>query len=190
MTQLPAFCDNCNIFFESGFGFGGNGTLITEGCTTSCPKCGKLNPVPDGVFKFVKGSIDLFNSMDITLDRLAKIKQTLIDIKENNINIDNAQKQINNDLPELNSLSSFLPKTRIELYTFLGVLVAIIGLLITSYSSGKQQPIEYNTFINNYSYYENTPKQISNGTIDKKIQRNEPCKCGSGKKFKFCHGKN
>ena len=24
----------------------------------------------------------------------------------------------------------------------------------------------------------------------KKIGRNDPCPCGSGKKYKFCHGKN
>ncbi len=27
-------------------------------------------------------------------------------------------------------------------------------------------------------------------TVSKKIGRNEPCHCGSGKKFKHCHGKN
>ena len=31
----------------------------------------------------------------------------------------------------------------------------------------------------------NTSKQISN---NKKMRRNEPCFCGSGKKFKHCHG--
>ena len=32
----------------------------------------------------------------------------------------------------------------------------------------------------------NTPKTV---TVDKKIGRNEPCSCGSGKKYKKCCGK-
>ena len=26
--------------------------------------------------------------------------------------------------------------------------------------------------------------------VEKKVGRNEPCPCGSGKKYKHCHGKN
>ncbi|MBQ3660901.1 MAG: SEC-C domain-containing protein [Firmicutes bacterium] len=26
--------------------------------------------------------------------------------------------------------------------------------------------------------------------VDKKIGRNDPCPCGSGKKYKNCHGRN
>ena len=36
---------------------------------------------------------------------------------------------------------------------------------------------------------ENKKKDISNQVLkNKKIGRNEPCFCGSGKKFKHCHG--
>ncbi len=31
-------------------------------------------------------------------------------------------------------------------------------------------------------------KKVDNSYIGKKIQRNSPCPCGSGKKYKFCHG--
>ena len=31
--------------------------------------------------------------------------------------------------------------------------------------------------------------QTVNPYIDQKVGRNEPCPCGSGKKFKKCHGK-
>jgi uncharacterized protein YecA (UPF0149 family) len=35
-------------------------------------------------------------------------------------------------------------------------------------------------------------EQKKSGTIvkGKKIGRNDPCPCGSGKKYKYCHGKN
>lgn len=29
---------------------------------------------------------------------------------------------------------------------------------------------------------------VRNSTLDPKVGRNEPCPCGSGKKFKKCHG--
>jgi preprotein translocase subunit SecA len=32
-------------------------------------------------------------------------------------------------------------------------------------------------------------ESISSGSINKKIGRNDPCWCGSGKKYKKCHGK-
>ena len=32
-------------------------------------------------------------------------------------------------------------------------------------------------------------KQTSNFIKKRKISRNEPCSCGSGKKYKHCHGK-
>lgn len=191
MIQMPVFCSNCNIFFDLGYLFGGAGTVVMSGSKANCPKCGKMNPIPDGVYEFINTSIDFINGLDLTLDRLTKIRQTLIDIKENNTDIANAQKQINTDLPELNSISSTLPKTKIELYTFIGLLVTIIGLVISSFSGGKQQPVEYNTFINNYSYSVDKPKQIPDSdSIKIKIQRNDPCQCGSGKKFKNCHGKH
>ena len=33
------------------------------------------------------------------------------------------------------------------------------------------------------------PSQRQAGLIDQKISRNAPCPCGSGKKYKYCHGK-
>ena len=33
-------------------------------------------------------------------------------------------------------------------------------------------------------------KNDVNEPINKKIGRNDPCPCGSGKKFKHCHGNN
>ena len=43
---------------------------------------------------------------------------------------------------------------------------------------------------NNKNYNESNNKQTSEPRriITKKIGRNEPCPCGSGKKYKQCHG--
>ena len=34
------------------------------------------------------------------------------------------------------------------------------------------------------------PKSNAPIHVEKKVGRNEPCPCGSGKKYKACHGKN
>lgn len=50
---------------------------------------------------------------------------------------------------------------------------------------------EKKTNINNISTNENGKKAKKEPIrIDKKIGRNEPCPCGSGKKYKNCCGKN
>jgi uncharacterized protein YecA (UPF0149 family) len=35
---------------------------------------------------------------------------------------------------------------------------------------------------------ENNQKEIKENESEKKVGRNEKCPCGSGKKFKHCHG--
>ena len=41
---------------------------------------------------------------------------------------------------------------------------------------------------NNKDYKSIKDKNTSNKIIAKKIGRNDPCPCGSGKKYKICHG--
>jgi preprotein translocase subunit SecA len=34
------------------------------------------------------------------------------------------------------------------------------------------------------------PRQVQPVRVEKRVGRNDPCPCGSGKKFKSCHGKD
>jgi len=43
---------------------------------------------------------------------------------------------------------------------------------------------------NEKDYYDPTPVKQEPIRVDKHPGRNEPCPCGSGKKFKACHGKD
>ena len=42
--------------------------------------------------------------------------------------------------------------------------------------------------ISNEEKNENTQEEIKESKSEKKVGRNEKCPCGSGKKFKHCHG--
>jgi preprotein translocase subunit SecA len=39
-----------------------------------------------------------------------------------------------------------------------------------------------------YVYGDEAPVQVQTRTVEEKVGRNDPCPCGSGKKFKKCHG--
>ena len=58
---------------------------------------------------------------------------------------------------------------------------------------------KYRTSKSDYSSYsdtgggggqqKDTPQKAEPVRVDKKVGRNDPCPCGSGKKYKHCHGK-
>lgn len=193
MPEIPVYCDNCDLVYGSGFFIENSFNVSLKNNRASCPKCRKLNFLPEGLFNFINGSIELINGTDLTLEKLRRIKKKLVEISKLDLESEEVKKRIDEDTPELNSLIGVLPKTRSELYNFMLVLIALITMCIDSFKGESKQPIEYNQFINNYNYtIQTTNNNIESDTIksNKKIQRNEPCPCGSGKKFKYCHGSN
>lgn len=48
--------------------------------------------------------------------------------------------------------------------------------------------IENNTRIRDVQVVENIPNKKEENISNKKVERNDPCPCGSGKKYKKCHG--
>ena len=198
MPQIPIFCDNCNIFYSSGVNMMKPGSIVIGGGAKSiCPKCGAPNLFPDGIIGFINGAIEFINSSDMSIERLRIIKQTLTEIKEQKFDSEKTKQEIDNNIPELKSITSLFPKTRMELYTFLGVLLMIIGMCISNFKGKEKQPIEYNKFIiNNYYNHKDTVakndsiKKTDTINVQSNIQRNNKCPCGSGLKYKFCHERN
>ncbi len=53
----------------------------------------------------------------------------------------------------------------------------------------KKELLHFDKVVNENRKTENTkPQKQPNRIITKKIGRNDPCPCGSGKKYKTCHG--
>ena len=48
--------------------------------------------------------------------------------------------------------------------------------------------LNLNIVVSNEKKNENDQDEISESKSEKKVGRNEKCPCGSGKKFKYCHG--
>lgn len=194
MSDIPAFCENCNLFFSSGFNFE-NSTVSLSGNKAQCPSCHRMASIPDGVFKFINDTIEIIKAPDITFSKLDTYKKLIEKLRAEKASYDEIKSEIEKKAPELNSLGAFLPKTRNELYTFLGLLLAAIGLALNLKNEDK--PITNNINItnitNNYNiqYSETKKDTISQEKIiQKKLGRNDRCYCGSNLKFKKCHGKN
>ena len=48
--------------------------------------------------------------------------------------------------------------------------------------------LNLNIVVSNEEKNEHSQKKIKDNKSEKKVGRNEKCPCGSGKKFKHCHG--
>jgi len=194
MANIPAFCENCNLFFSSGFHFE-NSIVSLSGNKVQCPNCKDMVPIPDGVFNFVNNTIEIIKAPNITTLKLEEYKNLLEKLRTEKASYNEIKSEIEKNAPELNSLSAFLPKTRTELYAFLGLLLTIIGLALNLKSEDKPitNNININNITNNYNIQYSEPKKDTisqEKVIQKKIGRNDRCYCGSNLKFKKCHGKN
>jgi hypothetical protein len=191
--HIPAFCDTCGAVFPSG--------IVAENATNMalvgnragpCPVCGGVGHIPDGVFNFVGNTIEILSAPRRTIDELSRLTKILREAREKKEAPEAVAQKIRDELPDLAGLADLLPRTRAELYAFLALIVAVIALL----SQGDRSPnTTTNVTVNqtiNQAFIETEksakpqPKQEQS---TKKIGRNLPCPCGSGKKFKKCCGR-
>lgn len=181
MAQVPAFCESCGAFFTTGSIIGGNGIISMKGCSVSCP-CGSLATIVDGTYEFTGNTYRLLKSSRATASQLKKLLEILGKAKANNLSPEEVAQTIKKELPELNSFSSLLPKTRIEFYTLLTVLIAAITLYynhLTYKESTKPKNDKPQIQINNFYPTKEVIKP-------RKVGVNQPCICGSGIKTKKC----
>ncbi len=185
--KVPAICDNCDSIFPSLFNFYNSNNISFTGCQAGpCPDCGGTGHIPDGIYNFIGDTIELLSGPQRSIDELKKLASILERARNNNTDPQSIGKEIDEKVPELSSLKDCLPKTRSELYLFIGLILSIIFQI----QSGDSSKIEVNTVINNIYQQTSEPQSSINhkatNTIRKKVGRNETCPCGSGEKFKKC----
>ncbi|CAN5484516.1 hypothetical protein BH23BAC1_BH23BAC1_41520 [soil metagenome] len=190
MPLLPAFCNNCNIIFPSPIFIGeGSTNNIVTGNIVKCNKCGADAYIPDGIYNTINNLIEVVQAADLTHEKLKIYNNFFKKLK--NANYEDVKSNLEEKAPELNKLIDILPKTRNELYLFLGILISIFSLILNSVS--EKPTINITNIMNEYNSY-NSLNITQNRTDTKKqklkLRRNEKCFCGSELKFKYCHGKN
>ncbi|WP_339901894.1 SEC-C metal-binding domain-containing protein [uncultured Cyclobacterium sp.] len=192
---MPAYCDNCRIYFNSPIKVGeGIRNITFQNVSATCPNCHRQGRVRNGVYNILKNGIELISSSDINIQRLKALNEIFTNAQKTNPSIEEFKATLKNETPELQKLSDALPKTRGELYQFLGLLIALISLLTSLCESGEVKNININNVINHYNNTYIIKKKPETRTINeqpkkKKTRPNDKCHCGSGIKYKRCHGK-
>lgn len=185
---LPAFCTQCGRVVSSGISAGNSVNITISGCTATCPYCGGEARTIEGTFNFIGNTIEIIKASDITKEKLQNLKLTL-EKNKRTLTKESFEETLNSKAPELSGLASIMPKTRAELYTFIGLLITIISFFLSTFGSNTPSRNINIENVNNYIIYESKQEnKIKEQQILPKIKigRNEPCPCGSGKKYKFC----
>ncbi|QXB98316.1 MULTISPECIES: SEC-C metal-binding domain-containing protein [Aeromonas] len=201
-AQFPAICDNCGTAFPSGFAFEGSihNLSLSGNKSGPCPACGGMGSVPDGVFNVLGNVIEIIDAPRKTVEQLSRYVNILNRAQKEKLTREEVQEQIEKEAPELAYISDILPKTRMELYTFLGLLLAFLTTVMTAMSLMKddktvviEQQIILEQTINNFGTSRATPSTSrpdrnysDNRPRAQKVGRNEPCPCGSELKYKKC----
>lgn len=209
MVVLPAVCKNCGTIFSSGFAVE-NATVTMVGSESGpCPQCGAMGRIPNGTFKIIENIIEVLSAPQRTIDELNKLSVTLEIAKKEKYSSEELKNKIEEDVPDMSAVMDLLPKTREEkrsdIKFLITTIIAVIGIIntltITNSSVNIQEDIQPEQVINHIYNIENLnshviidpSEQLENQSKKKpvrinKVGRNQPCPCGSGLKYKRCHG--
>jgi hypothetical protein len=197
-VPVPALCAECGRLFPSAL-FLGAGVVIDVKSTTvaACPFCGGGASIPDGIYESLGDAIKILSGGEATLAALRRLQEILQKAQNDNANPEAVAEEIKAKVPTLAKIAAFIQK-----YPF-SLLVALISVVLSRFPATPKRPppnitnnvtnnitntIIHETFARvNADAQAKLPKQVPIRRSEK-IGRNDPCSCGSGKKFKKCHG--
>ena len=190
MLDMPAICDTCGTMFPSGLVFENSTSITLSGNAAGpCPSCGGMGHILDGTFNFTNDTIELLQGPERTVSELERLAQILSEARKRNASAEELRETIQQETPNLSGLSSLLPRTRTDLYAFLAVVIAAIQLILTTaHTQGiniQNVDVDINQVIGVTVEQQTQQPQLEQVP---KVGRNERCPCGSGKKYKKCHG--
>ncbi|MFZ2312612.1 MAG: SEC-C metal-binding domain-containing protein [Methylobacter sp.] len=190
MPLVPAFCDTCGTVFSSGMFFENCvGITLSGNRAGPCPECGGMGHVSDGVFNFIGDTIEILSAPGRTIHELTKLAEILRNAKAKSQSKEEVAAKIDKEVPGLSLIAKLLPENKSELYGFLSVALTVITLCSEpSQPSTSNITVNVTQVIEQVVQQEKRPKPNIVIPMKKKVGRNEPCICNSGKKFKKCCG--
>lgn len=133
MTVVPVICHNCEALY---------GANVLEGAILvntrlgnnpiPCPFCGKIGYTIGGLYSSVGMAIEIIVDSAYSKKSLATLAKKLEKLNLKKLDTDQFKKEIQQNVPELKSITDIIPKTRVELYAFVAVLLSAITLLIST----------------------------------------------------------
>jgi hypothetical protein len=195
VARVPGLCRKCNRFFPTPVDVVGEGSVSVQSFEISeCPYCGGGAYIPDGVYKSVGDAITLLSAPATTIQTLRRLQQILVDARDQSKDAEAVAAQIQQELPGFKKLADWLPATRGELYPFIGLILTVIGLLLTHVlkNDGPKPSITINQVFERVVQVPvptaSPPKPKPHRREMQNVGPNKRCPCNSGKKFKKCHG--
>lgn len=195
MAQVPAFCDNCgNAFITSNF-IDGDANVSLKNVVISCPNCGSIAKVPDGIYQFIGDTIKILSAPYSSYLKIQRLTEILQRAKEKKASAKETSKIIEEELPEFSGIAQYLKQqTPTIVIGVIQILLGIIQIHLASQQMNNPTPIVPQQVINqtfniNSPNSRNVKKQFSNNPVTKKkMPINALCYCESGRKYKKCHG--
>jgi uncharacterized protein YecA (UPF0149 family) len=187
MADLPVVCDNCGRFFRAPNIIGGSGGTFTmmNVAVSPCPYCGGRGHVPDGVYELWKDTIRAVWSSRPTVEDLRALERVVEQAQTQGLSPDETAQRVEELGDRFKRFSDFIREHAVQLT----LLVMMLELLLRMAQSPNvivnvEQPPPVEVVI------QQLPERGGSATEPEvpKVGRNEPCPCGSGKKYKHCHG--
>jgi len=162
-----------------------------------------MGRIPDGTYNFANDALTLLQGPQRTKDELIRFANILRGIIDGDTNVEEAQVTVRHEVPGLASLAEEIAKTRNAQFRMflIKAILTIIGILLASQSVNIQDvDIDIHDVINitieqeaqppneSKSQIQQIPRSNSGLLKTRKVGRNEPCPCGSVKKYKKCCG--
>ena len=136
--------------------------------------------VKDGRVTYLKRAYRILTGPDVHASDLNVLLPILENLNERRPTKEEVVTTIESQSPRLSALGDLLvPTNPGEFWTMFAALIALVALIRNWNRKPKELPPEaIDTLIGN-----------KRNTVTK-TGRNEPCPCGSGQKFKYCHGRS
>ena len=212
MPQPLAVCDNGHFFqLGTGVDFGGTGvtgTLTVESAPRICPECGAHARVLGGSYHIAENTIELLQGPERTVSELKRLREILRVARESGASPEEVKTTVQREFPDWGpALAKLLvAKTPADLTGYIMLIITIIGALLAYEQLEQAKDAEPDQIINNITVVQEEappvpgqpqgspqPRFVPSTTSPvqgERVGRNKPCPCESGKKFKYCHGKN
>jgi hypothetical protein len=186
LPPLMLQCASCSCVFHSGLELSANTYLTMHGNVSQCPRCGSMESLPEGNFK-------------TTVDGILRLVREAPDARKSAEELLAMARlaEASGDVTQLRNseLARWLPDNPQLAVGYIQILIAALQVVLQLLLSNPSGRIEHHEHYNTYNTYISAPASSasekttpSHGEKSRKHSRNKKCWCGSGKKYKQCHG--
>jgi hypothetical protein len=203
MPGLPAICDSCLTVWDPHAINIANATdvHIEDFTVGPCPKCGGTGHIPDGIYSATTDTINVVATTVKSAQALALLGRLLRHARNEKVDAEQLAQLLEQekaaDFKPVAAVVRRLPR-KLDVKYWIGITLAVIAILQAQAADRKLDNIE-SQVEHIYAEVVAPPATAKPTAIPRvspaitpspypKVGRNQPCPCGSGKKYKRCHG--